>query len=35
LPKILSIKKISLIEQEVGQKWKILEEYNLKSDSTL
>lgn len=31
LPKILSIKKISLIEQEIGKEWSILKEYRLKN----
>lgn len=30
LPKILSVKKISLIEQEIGKKWRTLKEYRLK-----
>ena len=30
LPDRLSIKKISLIEQEIGKEWRILKEYNLK-----
>ncbi|MEO0898808.1 MAG: 2'-5' RNA ligase family protein [Bacteroidota bacterium] len=30
IPKILSIKKISLIEQEIGKEWRILSEFSLK-----
>jgi hypothetical protein len=31
LPNILNFTKISLIEQEMGQKWRILKEYELKN----
>jgi len=34
IPKTLSIRKISLIEQEAGKKWKILKEYYLKRKTT-
>lgn len=30
MPKIISIRKISLIEQELGKEWKTLKEYELK-----
>ena len=34
IPKTLNIRKISLIEQEVGKKWRILKEFNLKRKTT-
>ena len=32
LPNKIKFSKISLIEQEMGQKWRILEEFDMKSD---
>jgi hypothetical protein len=33
LPKRLSIKKVTLIEQEIGKEWNVLKEYKLENKS--
>ncbi|MFK7786848.1 MAG: 2'-5' RNA ligase family protein [Crocinitomicaceae bacterium] len=35
LPQTLSIKKISLIEQEIGKEWKTLKEFRLKAENDI